>query len=262
MVLLNSSTSPNDNTEAPTTSKESPQLETLTTLVKQLAQNQEAVVSQFGNFKNSINEKLEQAVMPPVTPPKIEKSDSEDWWAGFEPDSKRAVLSEISKSTKDLESKFNERLKTETTKIQQSQKAEGKLKDEQLKFDNKAFKQFPQLNETGHPLTEETLKVIAEKKVENDNWESTPTFLYDSVRLAYSNLVMKGEIIPGSFEDEARRLISVHDGELPSMKRTIPQKVEELSQQQQLMADKLGVPHDKYLKQLKEHYSGPRYTGI
>lgn len=217
-------------------------LNALVDTVKTLAESQQVVNTQLLSLKETVNSSLNNLSYVPDKSKEMKKDD--DWWGGFEADSVNAVKSEVSKTVE----KAKQDLKSEWSN-------ELKAKQSQARYDDMALKEYPQLNEPNHPLSNELRKLWNEKLKEDDSWATRPSALYDTARLAFAMLVNRGEIVPEKFKEEARRLISIGDGQLMPMKSAAPQKVEQLTKDQLMWAQKLGVAPAKYLDQLRN----PRY---
>ena len=224
-------------------------------LVRQLADQNGHITQKFNTFQQSVLEKLNQSVQTieqKVKP--TEKEEDSAWWEGFDEDSKKAVKSEFNHQVSTLESKLDKKIQESTKSLETKLQQDRKKAEVQSRYDAKALQEFPQINDPKHPLSKEFSKLWAEKKSEDESWEYSPSAIYDTARIAYANLVNRGEIIPDNFRDEVVRTISVHDGFMPSPKTKTPSKPEELTKEQMFMVNKFGISPERYLKQLKDPF--------
>ncbi len=158
----------------------------------------------------------------------------------------RTVKDEVGRSAKTLKDDVKKELKQEA-------REEGL----QQQYDTQAFKNYPQLYDKEHVLYKETVSVIEQRERDNPKLKNDPRALYDASKLAYANLVERGEIMPDKFKQEIRRYMASNEG------RTLPlhgggkggKGRPVLSSSEEFFAKRLKVPVEKYQEhreQLKE----------
>lgn len=164
---------------------------------------------------------------------------SEDWYETFKAAPTKTVKKLIEPELNGLETKITQKVKDTLV-----------LDKEVKKYDDMAYRTYPQLSDPNHKLRQETEKVL--KEYGND-FANRPSSIYDAARIAYANLVSSGELVPDSFKEEARRLLSIHDGEVYPFKSNSSKSPDdvELTPSQQMFAKKLGVSAEKYKQRLK-----------
>ncbi len=163
----------------------------------------------------------------------IENDDA--WYENFQAAPKKETEKLIERKLQPLEGRVKETVR-----------AEIRTANEVEKYDNLAFKNFPQLSEKNHVLRRETEAILA-----NDaDLKNRPSGIYDAARIAYANLVNRGELVPESFKEEARRLLSINDAEMHPFRRGSPKKEGELTKSQAWFASRLKVEPKKYLERL------------
>lgn len=167
-----------------------------------------------------------------------DEGDGEAWYENFKAAPSKEVSKLVEPKLNQLEAKIENKIKNTLA-----------TKDAVAKYDDMAYKQFPQLKEDTHPLRKETEKILAE---EGKEFGSRPQAIYDAARMAYANLVQRGEIVPDSFKEEARRLLTIHDSEMYPFKSGTKKDEGELTKSQMHMAQRLGVSAEKYKQRLKQ----------
>lgn len=204
----------------------------------------EASINGMSERFNSQMSSLNQAITTVLTKNQDKEPEAQiepdepatDWHDQFQASPKKKLVETITPELTAMEKRIEKKVKSELT-----------AKDEINKYDSIAKKNFPQLNNPEHPLFKETLKVLEEKGPE---FADRPDSIYDASRIAYSNLVYRGEIVPDAFKDEASRLLSVSDSSLLPMNGGVVRNSQELTKSQLHFAQRLGVSPENYLKRL------------
>lgn len=226
---------------------------TLANMVNQLANSQEAITSKLAEVQNSVNERFSQAAQEVERPrPSTTEGETDSWWEGFSPDAKKAVKTEVSQSYNQLKAEILAELKnTQQNTIKEVDRSLT-LKNEKEKYDTMAFNEFPQINDQNHPFFKEFRRVFLEKTKSDEKFASNPSALYDAARLAYANMVHRGELVPDSFKDEARRLIGVHDSTMPAFRSKSSNSKPQLTDDQKFWARQMGITEEEYVKNMSD----------
>ena len=165
--------------------------------------------------------------------PTIENDDT--WYENFQAAPK-----------KETEKLIDHKLRTTEGRVKETVRAEIRAQDEVKKYDDLAYKNFPQLQDKEHVLRRETEAILA-----NDpNLQARTSGIYDAARMAYANLVHRGELVPDSFKEEAKRLLSISDAEMHPFRSGNPKKEGELTKSQAWFATRMGIKPEKYLARL------------
>lgn len=205
--------------------------------------------SELKTLSNTVADKLDgmNEVMSAILNRRVEEledepdttNDDADWETSFK--GKKPPPKADSEPTVNQDEKVKKIIKEELSK-----------RDELNKYDAKAYSEFPQLNDPTHPLRKATEAVLKERKLTNKAFDSSPSAIYDATKIAYADLVRKGEIVPETFQAEAQRLLTVGDGMLIPLRGTNAKKNDDLTPSEMLWAKNLGVSIDKYKERKKQ----------
>lgn len=229
---------PNDNPTLENTVKE---------LQNQIQEQRASHKEELNALTTKFNEQLSQlnTALGNLNQPKSDELsfeddnyDGDDWLDKFKAAPDKEIDKVVNPKLQATEKKIEDKI---TNKLEFSRAAD--------KYDDLAYRHFPQLKETDHPLRKETEKILNEY---GDSFGSRPSAIYDAARMAYANLVASGAIVPDSFKEEAIRLIQMRDAETYPFNNSSNKKSDELTKSQLAFANRLGVPEDKYKARLKK----------
>ena len=229
----------NTTAENNTTTTSNPDVESLKESVTQLSQvisqQNEAFTAQLAELKNTVNTSATQA----VTKEAPAEDDSDGWWKGWDPETKKVVKAEAAATAEKASKKTEDRI---MGNLNVARKREDR--------DRQAMAEYPSLADPNSDFHKAWLDEYSRRIANDPSYRENVDAIYDTASFTFAKLVKDGKHFPEELATEAKRLIGINDAHVPAFKKGPPTDAKDLTESQSWWAERLNVPVENYLKRL------------